>query len=234
MREIHLTNSQKVDAKLGFVAKPTHKKTKQVLKNGDDKDNNLILRSTIETSIKALTKKYGEDLSEHLINGDPEIDIEKVGIKLSNLNRIYVDKDDNILFRVKRMEISKNVEGEEVSRKIYESKLSNINLDIPIKWSNKFMPKKLAIKKFVFSKHYQIHHVNGLTFDFLYNMAKELDEKNALMYIGTGKKGKNKLIMTTGGIEYSGFLEGRVKGESYLLILHLTNLQLKELVEKEE
>jgi hypothetical protein len=90
------------------------------------------------------------------------------------------------------------------------------------------MPKKIAIKKFVFAKHYQVRHVNGLTYDFLYDMAKELDEKDSLMFVGAGEKGNEPLVITTGGTPYRAFLEGRVDGNLYCLILHLTNLELKE------
>ena len=82
---------------------------------------------------------------------------------------------------------------------------------------------------FIFSKKYQLRHVNGLTYDFLYDMAKQLDEKNALMLIGTGTKGTQPLIFHAGGVPYRGFLEGRIEGDTYCLILHLTNLEMKEL-----
>ncbi|ODS32091.1 MAG: hypothetical protein SCARUB_02798 [Candidatus Scalindua rubra] len=59
-------------------------------------------------------------------------------------------------------------------------------------------------------------------------MAKELHDKNALMFVGGGQKGNEPLILTTGGTPYRGFLEGRVKDDTYCLILHLTNLELKE------
>ena len=59
-------------------------------------------------------------------------------------------------------------------------------------------------------------------------MAKELHEKNSLMFLGGGKKGNDPLIITTGGLPYRGFLEGRIKDDIYCLILHLTNLELKE------
>ena len=86
----------------------------------------------------------------------------------------------------------------------------------------------MAAKKFVFSKHYQIRHINGLTFDFLFDIAKELSDKKVLMFVGAGEKGNEPLILNRGGIPYRGFLEGRVKDKSYCLMLHLTNLELKE------
>ncbi len=82
---------------------------------------------------------------------------------------------------------------------------------------------------FVFSKKYQIKHINGLTYDFLFEMARQLDEKRSVMLIGGGPKGVAPLVLANGGTFYRAFLEGRVEGEKYCLIIHLTNLELKAL-----
>ncbi len=82
---------------------------------------------------------------------------------------------------------------------------------------------------FVFSKKYQIKHINGLTYDFLFDMARQLAEKKAVMLVGGGSKGVAPLVLANGGTSYRAFLEGRVEGEKYCLILHLTNLELKVL-----
>jgi hypothetical protein len=60
-------------------------------------------------------------------------------------------------------------------------------------------------------------------------MAKELADKNALMILGAGASGKEPLIMNDGGKPYRSFLEGRIKGDKYCLILHLTDQELKPL-----
>jgi len=58
-------------------------------------------------------------------------------------------------------------------------------------------------------------------------MAKSLHESNSLMFVGGGKKGIDPVVLTTGGVPYRGFLEGRIDGDKYCLILHLTNMELK-------
>ena len=44
-----------------------------------------------------------------------------------------------------------------------------------------------------------------------------------------GPKGVGPLVMANGGTSYRAFLEGRVDGDRYALILRLTNLELKPL-----
>ena len=231
MRKINLSNSKKRDATLGFESKPTRPKIKQVLKDGSEKSNVKILKSTLQSDISSLSKKYSslEDLGQEIIENDIDCDIETVGLILGATKKIYVDKNSKPVFNVKQYELIRDKQGEEKSRKPLSVKESNISMEnIPISWSGKSIPKEVAAKKFVFSKHYQIRHINGLTFDFLFDIAKELSDKKVLMFVGAGEKGNEPLILNRGGIPYRGFLEGRVKNKSYCLMLHLTNLELKE------
>ena len=96
----------------------------------------------------------------------------------------------------------------------------------------KLIPKDKAMRMFMFKKSYQVQHVNGLTFDFLFDMAKKLHDAKAMMLVGAGAKGTEPLVMSNGGTPYRAFLEGRVEGDTYVLILRLTNLELKEIPSK--
>ncbi|HGG59027.1 MAG TPA: hypothetical protein ENK26_03810 [Gammaproteobacteria bacterium] len=110
---------------------------------------------------------------------------------------------------------------------------ANVDSDIPLRWTGKRIPRVEAIRKYVFSSKLQIVHINGLTYDFLYGMARELDEMDCLMLLGGGKKGKQPLVFRRGSTAYRGFLEGRVQGESYILLPHLSNMELKNAAGKD-
>jgi hypothetical protein len=60
-------------------------------------------------------------------------------------------------------------------------------------------------------------------------MAKELHEQDALMLLVGGEKGNEPLVFQDGGKTYRAFLEGRIKDNSYILLMHLSNLELKGL-----
>ena len=60
-------------------------------------------------------------------------------------------------------------------------------------------------------------------------MAKTLDDKKSLMFLGGGKSGKEPLIFQTNGSPYRGFLDGRINKKQYQLILRLSNMELKKL-----
>src|SRR3990170_2735771 len=89
------------------------------------------------------------------------------------------------------------------------------------------MKKTEVFNRFVFQSKAQLTHVNGLTYDFLFAMAKELEEKDSLLLLGAGPKGNQPLVFFRGGTQYRGFLEGRTQGERYSLVLHLSNMELK-------
>jgi hypothetical protein len=61
-------------------------------------------------------------------------------------------------------------------------------------------------------------------------MAKELHEKQVLMLLAGGPKGNEPLIFQENGRPYRAFLEGRIKGDAYLLLMHISNLELKSIL----
>ncbi|MBN2534223.1 MAG: hypothetical protein JXB88_15140 [Spirochaetales bacterium] len=231
MKSINIANEKDRDAVVGFESNLQESGVHYVLKKGGKPNNIKLLKNTLENDTEALITRYGslEGLGKAIIEEDPDIDIEKAGMILQTLKSVYVDKKNDLIYNVHLEEISKAPDGSEKDRKPYIAAEGNVNCEFPLKWTGKLISKEEAVKKFVFSRKYQIKHVNSLTFDFLFDMAKSLDEKKSMMLIGGGAKGNAPLVFFHGGVSYRGFLEGRVKESSYCLILHLTNLEIKEI-----
>jgi len=229
MRAIHIANVRRRDAEVAFEAQIEKRDIRTVLKNGKEKNNVRVLKSTVNMDEETLANQFGswEEVAEALIDKDPELDIEIIGKKLNRTHRLWVDKNNNIVYRVNLFRILFNPDGTEQERLDINKVPSNINKDFPIRWGGKMFPRKDAIRQFVFTRSYQIRHINGATFDFLYAMAKELDEKDSLIMVGGGEKGNDPVLLSRGGQPYRGFLEGRVQNENYILILHLTDIELK-------
>ena len=72
-------------------------------------------------------------------------------------------------------------------------------------------------------------HDSGLTYDFLYDMAKILEEKKSFLLLGSGSKGVGPAIFQENGQAFRIFLEGRTQDEQYMLLMHLSNLEYKAL-----
>lgn len=229
MGEINLSNSAGRDAVVTTESVSPSKQIRWLDRQSRQAGNIRLIKSTTSHDIGALLSEHGDlsAVSQALVDGDPEIDMENAGRFLSETSRVYVDRNLGIVRNVRFLEIVKNADGsirEERPRKLADT---NISSDTPLRWSGVYVPKETAIRKFVFSGKAQLHHVNGLTFDFLYAMAKELEQRDALMLLGAGPKSNQPLILRRGGTPYRGFLEGRTDGEKFCLLLHFSNLELK-------
>ena len=229
MRAINLSNEQKRNAKVGFQPKQKKRLIKMTLPDGREKQNVQFLKTN--QNMRTLLQQYNdnETIRKAIINADPEIDIETSGRLINGTRRIFLTSKNEIAYSVSQLQVLYGADGNETSRRELSKIQSNIAIDIPVKWSGKEFSKDEAVRKFVFSKKYQLCHTSGITFDFLFNMAKYLFEQNTMMYIGGGKKGTDPLILCTGGEPYRGFLEGHINGNSYCLILHLSSMEIKSI-----
>ena len=230
MRKFNISNAERRDAEVAFETKSTKTKTCYRTAEGLETHSEKRLRSTMETEATSLEVRYSDSLAEALVAEDPEIDMEKVGLKLEGLKKVYLTDEGKVAYGVTLNEHVFNPDGTEKEIRPESSTTGNIAVDgMPVRWTGKMMPKADAMRRFVFKKSYQLRHVNGLTFDFLQAMAKKLSDAGAMMLVGAGAKGIGPLVMQTGGTPYRAFLEGRIQGDSYTLILRLTNLELKSL-----
>ena len=203
-RYIKLANQKNRDAEVTFKSLNPKPKIKMVMENGEKVVNKRVVKSTSEKSLESLFLKYDEKpqegvdfqkqlaakLSEDLINSDPELDINLHGKFISEVSRVYINEDQKPVFRVKKVEkiFSPKAELKEEREPKYNE--SNIADEGTVSWTGKMMPKSKVYNKLVFNRKYQIRHINGLTYDFLFEMAKELSDKESLMMLGAGKSGK--------------------------------------------
>lgn len=231
MRAINISNDKARNAQVGFEIKKEKSTIQMVRVDGRNHENVRFLKSTIDTEPEDLLRQYGDSatLAQAILDGDPEIDMERVGMRLRGVRKIFLTEGDRIVYRVNREEVVYSPEAEEKAARPFQDTEANVNGEIPLKWTGKLIPKEKAVRMFVFARKYQVKHVNGLTYDFLYDMAKQLHDKKAVMLIGGGAKGAGPIVLSNGGTSDRGFLEGRIDGDKYCLILHLTNLELKAL-----
>jgi hypothetical protein len=229
MRTINIANTARRDAQVGFVPPTPAARAVMSLPDGTRPTSIRFIKTV--TSTDTLLREHGdlEALGAALVASDPEIDIETVGKLITAPLRMYVTADGQIAYRVRMEQVVYNPDGTERERRELSRNPSNISGETPISPSRRTIAKAEAVRRFVFSRHYQLTHTNGLTFDFLYQMADELQRDGVLRLVGSGPQGTGPLVLTAGGDPYRGFLEGRTDGQRYSLILHLSNLELKPL-----
>lgn len=230
MGQIHLSNSKKRDAVVATASLTNRLQWRYVDDVGSEATTCKILRGTSSRDFGELLKQANgdtEELAKALIDGDPEVDLEQFGQTLAGTSRVYVNELGAIVHKIQQTEVLYGPDGEEKERRPFQPVQQNIAQDIPIRWTGRKIPRDEAIRRFVFSNVIQIKHTNGLTFDFLFEIARELAEEKVLLLVGGGEKGGEPLIFRRGALPYRGFLEGRVAGNKYALLLHLSNMELK-------
>ena len=231
---IHIADTKGRDANVLFTGFNKKSKISYFTPDGNAVHTVRVLKTTINGSYDKLFQQSGGDaeLAKLLITEDPEIDLFQTGAILEGSSKVYIDADFQPCVSVNLKEKVFDASGELKEERIPKELIGNILEQAAIKPSGKLFAKAEVFTKFVFSKKYQLSHVNGLTFDFLYQIAKELAEKNSLMLIGAGEKGIEPLVFQNGGKAYRAFLEGRVNDKGYVLIMHLSNLELKSAITK--
>ena len=209
-----------------FTKKPL---VKTVTPKGEATQTVRVLKSVAQNSYENLLKanEGDEAVAQLLITADPEFDNVMTGLFVEQTSKVYVDSDLKPVFRIQKKEAVYLPDGTLKEERTPKETIANILAEHPIKPAGKLLPKKEVYNKFVFLKKYQLTHINGLTFDFLYEMAKDLQEKDSMIMLAGGAKGNEPLVFQDGGKTYRAFLEGRVKDKSYILLIHLSNLELK-------
>lgn len=227
IRAIHIANDRNRDAQVAFDARPVASTLRRVLPSGETPVSVRLLKTTAALD-RALFGRYDPaELAEAIVRGDPDVDPELTGRKLYRTRRIFVDREFRIVYHVNLCQIVRNPDGSERERRELTKSAGNVNGRLPLRWTGRMFRRQEVLRRFVFSRNYQLHHVNGATFDMLYDMAARLDRADSMVMIGAGRKGAEPILLSRGGQPYRGFLEGRVEAGKYCLILHLTDIELK-------
>ena len=236
MREFHITNQEGKDTAVHFAA--TIVSTPPRLGSGGLPAEFIrYLSSPEETSHDQLVEQHGTDYSEALVEGDPEIDAERIGMRLGESKRVFIEgkRQEEDGGRIRHapplfIEVLYNADGSERERREPQDIPANINEELPVYWTGKKIKRADAVRQFVMTRTVQIFHRDGLTYDYLFSIAKDLQKDDSVVLLGAGPKGKEPLVFQANGTPSRGFLEGRVDGASYKLLLHLSNMELKRVV----
>lgn len=233
MRNIHVMNANNRDATVN-INSIRHIKTHKLGKVGSTLTFQHYLAAGEHHGHLEMQAAHGEDYGQALLDGDPEVDLEMVGRHVAHTDVVYLSGKGDVLYAPpKMMEVIFAPDGTEKERREPQDVAGDVNEELPVRWSGRKLPKSKAVRQFFFKRTIQLQHVDGLTYDFLYAMAKELHEEKVMVLLGGGKSGKEPLIFQTNGKPHRGFLEGRIDGSKYMLLLHLSNMELKRPAPKE-
>ncbi|MCU0430032.1 MAG: hypothetical protein MUF42_08680 [Cytophagaceae bacterium] len=230
MRGIDIADSKNRNTEVLYFSPAEKKKIRFISEHGEETKTQKLIKTGKSLS-QLLSAVEGDTaaLAEALIEGDPEIDLELVGKYAGTVNKVYINSDLEVVHRVEKKEWVYSPKGELIEERKPKHLVANVKEStFPVKGA-KYFPKKEIFNKFIFTRKYQLRHTDGLSFDFLFGIAKELHEKDSMLLMGAGAKGNEPLVFDDGGKPYRAFLEGKIEEDRYLLVMHLSNLELKAL-----
>lgn len=239
--EIHITNEDpKHNARV--LAFNRYKKPELIKKSIEGKNItniNLLLHIPENEFINKL--KDDEDLLNEFLENDSDVDLEITGKKLGRTSTILLTEGKELCYNFTEYEIKKDRKGNEIpceicdrihcEHRIKKQIYGNVNDEkSPMIWIKSYMlDKREALKIWSFDRSYQIVHTNGITYDFLYNMAKVLHDENKVVFIAPIiEKKPQKLVIRTGQLPFYGWLEGRIMDDKYALILHGSSFKISD------
>jgi len=173
--------------------------------------------------------------TQDILEQDPELNWQMGGkiLDMDLMTTAYFDPEAPIKKPVSDfqfIDVVYDVKGKPSDRRPHLIRKSNINDSLPVKLGKR-MPLTQALTSFVFRHTYQLVHEDGVTMDFLYRIAEELDTGNVMVLLGAGSKGNQPLVIREKGSPYRGFLYGKIgQGEDngkYKLLLLLSAQELK-------
>ena len=234
MRKLLITNSAQRDGTVNTSSVPEEPKPRLGLPDGEVRFRRYLAAAP-GTLHDEMLQTHGEDYGQLLVDGDPEVDAEQVGRFIGPTDVVYLSSEGEVLYASPEVvEILYDTSGEEREKRPPRDEPANVADESPVRWTGRKLPKGQAARTFAFKRTVLLRHVDGVTYDFLYAMAKELHDEQVMVLIGAGAKGKAPLIFQANGTPYRGFLDGRVDGDKYQLLIHLSNLELKVPGEAEE
>lgn len=227
MLKLHIMNSSKRNATVGMTTL-RYRSDVQMGVSGKKLRMQRYVQATESGMRERLSECFGDNYGQELINSDPEVDLENTGRRIGVTDVVFLSNNGEVLHAPpKIIEVLLDTTGKECDRREPVDVNGNVRDDIPLIWTGKKMPKSKVVRMFAFARTIQLQHLDGLSFDFLSEIAKELASEGVVVLLGAGKGGKDPLVFQANGTPYRGFLEGRVDGDRFKLLLHLSNMELK-------
>jgi hypothetical protein len=219
---------------------PRFKLIKKIKKTLDGKEVHNTKRAIVPYDNEFMERlRYDENLLQEFLENDNEIDLELTGKRISRTFRILLNQDNELCYNFTEYQIQKDRQGRIIpcvecgelfcKHQVKKRTKSNINEDQkPVIFIKPMMLDKLeAIKRWSFGRSYQLRHVDGLTFKFCYELSQKLHKSGKMVLMAPIEENTpQKIVLRNNTAPFYAWLEGRINGDKYALILHRATLKI--------
>ncbi len=130
-------------------------------------------------------------------------------------------KREQLHYAPSYVEVRTNADGTERERRTMPIRPANLVTARPRVWSGVVRPRRDVIRTEIFTRAYQVAHTSALEFEFLYALAKYLQDEAVMVQVGSGVQGMGALRCERNGLPYRGWLDGLISADGYQLVLYL-------------
>ena len=228
-RKVWLADHRGRNAVVALVSRQRSSETQYADAHGSPVRFCRVVKCTEATGWERLRAQQGDPelIARALLTGDPEVDIETVGREVGPCDRVFIDGQGKPLYSARPVEVVYDGDGIETAHRDTVTVPANLVPDAPPFWSGKLLSWDEAVRRYAFTRAWQVRHTNALEYDFLHGLAAYLEQQNRLALVGSGHRGTGPLVTERNATPMKGFLEGRTRGDRYLLVLHLAAFELR-------
>ena len=229
LRKIWLADHRGRDAVVTLIPRRRNRGAQYADTSGSCVRFSRVVKSTAATAWERLRSDHGDPelIAQALLSGDPEMDIETVGREAGPCDRVFIDGQGKPLYSASPMDVHYDGNGAEISRRDPVDVPANLVPDARPAWSGRLVSRDEAVRCYALTRAFQVRHTNALEYDFLHGLATYLEQQESLALVGSGPRGIGPLITERNATPAKGFLEGRIQGDKYLLVLHLAAFELR-------
>ena len=95
MKIINISDSRNRNSRVTMQPRKVKMRNHYVTQDGASVKNVRVVKNSLKTDIKSLTKDNSlEELSQQLVDGDPEIDFELFGKQIQETSQIYLNQNN--------------------------------------------------------------------------------------------------------------------------------------------
>ena len=134
MPEINIADSRQRDAVVKAVGLRQREPIRWLGPDGGYPTTHRLLRSTVDHDLDALESRFGapEAIARALVEGDPEVDVERFGQSLWFLSRVFIDPLEKPVFQVQQNELVRDPSGAVIARRPLQRAEANTNGALPL------------------------------------------------------------------------------------------------------
>jgi len=234
-RRIWLADHRGRNAVVALVSRQRNGETQYADAHGSPVRFCRVVKGTEATGWERLRAQHGDPelIAQALLTGNPEVDVETVGREVGPCDRVFIDGQGKPLYSARPVEVLYDGSGVETARRDPVEVPANLAPDAPPFWSGKLLSRDEAVRRYAFTRAWQVRHTNALEYDFLFGLAAYLEQQNSLALVGSGHRGTGPLITARNATPMKGLLDGRTRRDQYLLVLHLAAFELRPAKEVE-